>query len=46
MAMETRIELTEGSMRTLSDSLRETIKGCRSTSGDVLDTRQLGVAIN
>lgn len=37
MAMLNRMELTEGSMRTRSDSLRETMRGWRSTSGDVLD---------
>lgn len=34
--IEIRIELIEGSMSTLSDSLRDTIRGLRSTSGVVL----------
>ena len=36
MAMLRRIELTDGSMRTRSDSLRDTTRGRRRTSGDVL----------
>lgn len=38
--METRIELTEGSMRTFSDSEREMVKGVRMTSVDVLRREQ------
>jgi hypothetical protein len=30
------MELTEGSIKTRSDSLRETTRGSRRTSGDVL----------
>lgn len=36
IAMLSRIELTEGSIKTRSDSFRETVKGWRRTSGDIL----------
>ena len=36
IAILSRIELTEGSIKTLSDSFRETVRGWSRTSGDVL----------
>lgn len=42
MAILSRIELTDGSIRTRSDSFRETVSGWRRTSGDAL-WYQLGI---